>query len=151
RLACSALRYRAFAVSRHLLRELQTFTEADSMRIRNQKDFWGGVMFAVQGLLFVVLSQQYQLGTEAKMGAGYFPTMLGGLVAILGFITMWLSTSRSSPEAKVDKIGWREIFLILIAVMVFATGLQPLGMIISVTLLIAISATPSYEFNWKET
>lgn len=121
------------------------------MRIRNQKDFWGGVMFAVLGLLFVVLSQQYQLGTAAKMGPGYFPTMLGGLMAILGFITMWMSTSRSNPETKVEKIGWREIFLVLIAVTVFATGLQPLGMIISVTLLIAISATASYEFNWKET
>ncbi|MGD9945752.1 MAG: tripartite tricarboxylate transporter TctB family protein [Burkholderiaceae bacterium] len=121
------------------------------MRIRNQKDFWAGVMFAVLGLLFVVLSQQYQLGTAAKMGPGYFPTMLGGLMAILGFVTAWLSTSRSNVEAKLSKVGWREIFLILFSVAVFATALQPLGMIIAVILLIGIAATASHEFNWKET
>jgi len=55
------------------------------MKLRNHQDFWSGTMFIALGLLFVGLSRQYQLGTAAKMGPGYFPTVLGGLLAVLGF------------------------------------------------------------------
>ena len=49
------------------------------MQVRNHHDLWSGVMFGSFGLLFIVLSRQYQLGSAAKMGPGYFPTMLGAL------------------------------------------------------------------------
>ncbi len=104
------------------------------MRIRNQRDFWSGVMFLVLGVLFVIFSQAYQLGTPARMGPGFFPTMLGALMALLGL-----------------GIGWRELFLVLLAVGVFAAALPYLGMVVAVTLLIAISALASHEFSWKET
>ena len=42
-------------------------------------------------------------------------------------------------------------FLVLVAVGVFAAGLQYLGMVVSIVLLIGISATASHEFGWKET
>ena len=58
------------------------------MQIKNHRDFWAGLLFIVTGVLFMVLSRQYQLGTAAKMGPGYFPTILGGLMALLGLLVM---------------------------------------------------------------
>ena len=52
------------------------------MKIRNQRDFWSGVLFVITGVLFMILSRQYQFGTAAKMGPGYFPTVLGGIMAV---------------------------------------------------------------------
>lgn len=55
--------------------------------IKNEKDFWAGLMFMGFGLAAVIIaSLNYQMGTAVRMGPAYFPTMLGGLLAILGFI-----------------------------------------------------------------
>lgn len=121
------------------------------MRIRNHRDFWSGVMFLVLGVLFVIFSQAYQLGTPARMGPGFFPTMLGVIMALLGLITMWIATAHHNPEARVEGLGWRELVLILVAIGVFAATLSHLGMVVAITLLIAIAALASHEFSWKET
>jgi len=54
------------------------------MRIRSQSDFWSGVLFIVAGVAIAMLAQDYRLGTAARMGPGYFPTLLGALLALLG-------------------------------------------------------------------
>ena len=56
------------------------------MHIKNGKDFWAGLMFAGAGLSFVLVSQNYPMGSAVRMGPAYFPTMLGGLLAILGAV-----------------------------------------------------------------
>ncbi|MGQ0511141.1 MAG: tripartite tricarboxylate transporter TctB family protein [Betaproteobacteria bacterium] len=57
------------------------------MEIRNEKDFWAGIMFMGFGLAAVIIALlNYQMGTAVRMGPAYFPTVLGGLLAILGFI-----------------------------------------------------------------
>ena len=56
------------------------------MHIKNGKDFWAGLMFAGAGLSFMLVSQNYPMGSAVRMGPAYFPTMLGGLLAILGAV-----------------------------------------------------------------
>jgi hypothetical protein len=121
------------------------------VKLRNHQDFWSGAMFIALGLLFVLLSRQYQLGTAAKMGPGYFPTVLGGILALLGVITMANAFSKSNPEATLAKVGWRELFLLLLGVALFAVLLPKLGMVVSIWILIFVSALASHEFNFKET
>lgn len=53
------------------------------MRVRNHRDFRPGVMFLVIGAAFALFAQQYALGTPARMAPGFFPTMLGVLLALL--------------------------------------------------------------------
>ena len=47
------------------------------MKIKNPKDFLAGLMFIVFGLFFVIGARNYQLGSAARMGPAYFPTLLG--------------------------------------------------------------------------
>lgn len=57
------------------------------MQIRNEKDFWAGLMFMGFGLAAVIIaSLNYQMGSAVRMGPAYFPVMLGGLLAILGLV-----------------------------------------------------------------
>lgn len=121
------------------------------MRIRNQRDFWSGIMFLVLGVLFVIFSQTYQLGTAARMGPGFFPTVLGALLAVLGAAVIMQSLARRTAEAHLERVGWRELFLILSSVAVFALTLPVLGMVVAVTLLIGISAVAAHDFSWRET
>ena len=121
------------------------------MKLRNHQDFWSGMMFIALGLLFVGLSRQYQLGTAAKMGPGYFPTVLGGLLAVLGLMIAASAFSKSNIEARLQKVGWRELFLVLLGIALFAILLPKLGMVVSLWILIFVSAFASHEFSFKET
>ena len=108
-------------------------------------------MFVVLGVLFMVLSRQYQMGTAAKMGPGYFPTVLGGILTVLGLMIVASAFSKSNPEAQLAKVGWRELFLLLLGVALFAVLLPKLGMVVSIWILIFVSALASHEFSFKET
>ena len=54
------------------------------MQIRNGKDFWAGLMFVGFGLGFMLVAFNYPMGSVVRMGPAYFPTVLGGLLAVLG-------------------------------------------------------------------
>jgi putative tricarboxylic transport membrane protein len=56
------------------------------MKITNGKDFWAGVMFIAFGLGFMVVAQNYAMGNAVRMGPAYFPTVLGGMLAVLGAV-----------------------------------------------------------------
>ena len=43
-------------------------------------------MFIVIGVVFFVGGPQLSDGTAARMGPGYFPRILGGVMAVLGVI-----------------------------------------------------------------
>jgi hypothetical protein len=121
------------------------------MRIRNHRDFWAGIMFLVFGILFMFWSRSYQLGTAAKMGPGYFPTVLGGIMAVLGLIIILGAFARSNPETRVATFGFKEIFLVCAAVGAFAFLLNYLGMMLAIIIMAFISAAASHEFKVKET
>jgi NhaP-type Na+/H+ or K+/H+ antiporter len=135
----------------HTVKGGSTQHGAFEMRIRNQRDFWSGILFVATGLLFVVLSSQYQIGTAAKMGPGYFPTILGALMATLGGVVAYGSTAKSNPQTELTPVGWREILLVLAAVAVFGYLLTRLGMVLSVIALIGVSAVASHEFKLRDT
>jgi hypothetical protein len=121
------------------------------MRIRNHRDFWAGVLFIVTGVLFALLSQQYTVGTAAKMGPGYFPTMLGGLMAVLGLMLTVPAIQANSPETRIGRPDFRTIGLILGAVVLYAATLPTLGFIVSLVLLVVVSSFASHEFSMKAT
>lgn len=121
------------------------------MRIRNHRDFWSGIMFLVLGGLFAAFSVQYQFGTPARMGPGFFPLVLGVILALIGLAVVWTSTARTNSETRVEKIGWRPLIVVLGSVALFAVLLPHLGMVVSVTALIGVSALASHDSRWTET
>lgn len=121
------------------------------MRIRNHRDFWSGVLFIVTGVAFMLLSRQYTMGTAAKMGPGYFPTVLGGMMAVLGLMIMLPAFSMKSPEVRVTNIDFKSNFLVLLAVAVYAFTLPKLGFLVAVVLLIFIASLAHHEFKIKHT
>ena len=66
------------------------------MHIRNQKDFWAGLLFSAFGLFFSGFGTRYAFGDAARMGPGYFPTVLGVLLIVLGAV---IALGALSPKA----------------------------------------------------
>ena len=121
------------------------------MQIRNHRDLWAGVMFFGFGMLFVVLSQQYQIGSAAKMGPGFFPFVLGGLLAILGLIIFLGAFSPRNTPLRLTPIGWRELGLVLGSVALFGALLPGFGIVVALVVLIGVSAIASHDFSVRDT
>jgi len=56
------------------------------MKITNGKDFWAGLMFIAFGVAFMLVARNYAMGNAVRMGPAYFPTVLGGMLAVLGAV-----------------------------------------------------------------
>jgi hypothetical protein len=124
------------------------------MKIRNQKDFWAGLMFLAFGLAFAIVARNYQMGTAVRMGPAYFPTVLGALMALLGAIVLVRSFfSRVAGEASKVKMSFNFPDLV-IGLAVFALlgwvskamfGNADWGMLAAVVVLsaLAIASRPS--------
>ena len=54
------------------------------MTIRAPKDFWAGVMFCGFAAIGILAAKGYSLGSAGKMGPGYFPLLLGIVLAAMG-------------------------------------------------------------------
>ncbi|MFT4103598.1 MAG: tripartite tricarboxylate transporter TctB family protein [Burkholderiaceae bacterium] len=121
------------------------------MHIRNQRDFWAGIMFIAIGVTFMFLSMQYQIGSAGKMGPGYFPFVLGGLMTFLGILIALSGVAKGATETKLSPVGWRELFLVLIAIALFAGLLNSMGVIVALVAMIFVAAFASHEFGWLAT
>jgi len=119
------------------------------LRIRSQKDFASGLMFILVGIGFSWVARTYSMGTAAKMGPGYFPFWLGIVLALLGVLVLWGSLSMKAEEDQLAKWDIKTLLWILGAVVLFGLLLKPLGMVLSVFVLVMVSSMASHEFSWK--
>ena len=118
------------------------------VRIRNPKDFWAGVLFALVGAAAIVLGSRYNLGTAARMGPGYFPRILGMLLIALGS-AIALRGLRTDGAAMP---GWRwwSTLVVLGSVVLFGLIVNRAGLALSTVILIVLASSASSEFRWKE-
>ena len=95
------------------------------MRIKDQKDFFAGLMFIIFGTLTMWLSTTYNMGTAARMGPGYFPFWLGGTLTTLGAIVLFKSFG--VHEGVVEKASLKSS-VVFILMMVLSLGAGLVGM-----------------------
>jgi len=127
------------------------------MKIGHPKDFWGGVLFAVIGLLFAVIAYGikplgipgYAMGVPARMGPAFFPFYLGAILFVLGVIIAVGGFRHVGTEEKFPKFHWKPILYILGAVLLFGIILKAVGMLIAGILLVVIAGFGSAEFSLK--
>lgn len=129
------------------------------MKIQSQKDFFSGLLFTGVGVAFAWGATTYKIGTGARMGAGYFPFILGLILAVLGSsIALKALTVPTDDGDKIGKIAWKPLFFIILANLVFGAcigglpiiGLQPLGLVVGIYLLAFIAANGGEAFRFKE-
>ena len=93
------------------------------MKIKSQKDFFSGLMFMVVGISFAWGATTYSGGSGARMGPGYFPLLLGVMLAIIGAVVSFKALVVETSNG--DKIGawaWKPLFFIISANLLFGTG-----------------------------
>jgi hypothetical protein len=118
--------------------------------LKNPKDFWAGVMFAVVGFAFAIIVKvyDYPMGTASRMGAGYFPFVLGNIMGVLGLIIV--VQALLSSGGPISKFAWRPLFWVLLGFVIFGLTAKFLGLVLAILLLVVISSYGGHEHKWKE-
>ena len=126
------------------------------MNIKSQKDFFAGLMFMAVGGAFAWGATTYSVGSGARMGPGYFPLMLGILLAGIGaFVTFWSLVVETEGGGKIGKWAWKPLFYIIAANLVFglllaglpAINFPAFGMIVAIYALTFVASVA--EGGWK--
>ena len=79
------------------------------MNIKSQKDFFSGLMFMGVGMAFAWGASTYTIGNGARMGPGYFPLMLGIVMALIGLGIMFSGLSVETEDGEpIGKPGTHE-------------------------------------------
>jgi len=95
-------------------------------------------------------AEDYNIGSAAKMGPGYFPFVLGALLAALGVTLLVRSVFWTKGSQQGPAFHLKPLVLVLSSVVLFGLLLRPLGLLVSTTLLVVVSSMASHEFRWKE-
>jgi len=127
--------------------------------IKSEKDFYSGLMFAIVGIAFAVGATEYTIGQASRMGPGYFPLILGVLLAILGAIISLQSFASKAPDGdKIGKWAWRPLFFVLSANLIFGVmlgglpsiGFPSFGLIVAIYALVFVSCWAGPKVPFKE-
>ncbi len=128
------------------------------MIVKSQKDFYSGLMFMAVGVAFAWGASGQRVGDGANMGPGYFPLILGTLLAILGGVILLNSLLLKTEDGeKVGRIAWKPLVFIIAANLIFGVAvgglpslnIPPMGLIVGVYALTFIASLASEEFNFK--
>ncbi len=118
------------------------------IEIRNTKDFYSGLIFLSFGFLAILIARYYPMGSAARMGPGYFPSLVGGVLSALGFIIMGRALWIRGEQMK----SWalRPLLFVLVAVLAFAFLIRPFGLVLAILALVTVSCLGSWEFRLRE-
>jgi Tripartite tricarboxylate transporter TctB family len=127
--------------------------------IKSQKDFFSGLMFTVIGASFAYGATSYSIGSGGRMGPGYFPLLLGIILAILGGAVMFKALVVETPDGeKIGKWAWKPLFFIIAANLLFgillgglpSIGLPPMGLIAAIFGITLVASLAGDDFRLKE-
>ena len=129
------------------------------MKIKSQKDFYSGLVYTIVGAAFAYGATSFNIGTGARMGPGYFPLLLGVMLAIIGAIILFKSLVVETPTG--DEVGswaWKPLVFIIAGNLLFGILLGGLpsikfpamGLIAAIYGTTLIVSMAGDEFELKE-
>lgn len=127
--------------------------------MKNAKDFYAGLLFSVAGATFAFGAVDYQVGSSARMGPGYFPLLLGVMLAALGGVMMLRAAwGRRREDQAIGRWAVRPLVAIISANLLFGVALggvpalkmAPLGLMIGIYALTFVACLAGERFKARE-
>jgi hypothetical protein len=118
------------------------------LRLSNNKDLWAGAMLIATGAATVIIARNYAFGTTLRMGPGYFPTVLGGILILFGLYLV-VSGLRSTDEIQ-GSWPLRAMIVLPLALVLFGVLMTHAGFLPALLALIFGSALAGPQFRLAE-
>lgn len=109
------------------------------------KDVLSGALFIVVGAAGLWLGQDYAMGTAFRMGPGYFPRVLCGLLVIVGFIVAVKGFIAGGERP--EPLHWRPLILVTLAVLAFGSLIANFGLLPAAAVVVFLGALGGPEFK----
>jgi hypothetical protein len=116
------------------------------MKNKDFRDLFGGLLMMAIGIFAALYAQRYEMGQLQRMGPGYFPVVLGALLAVLGFFIALPAFFREGTSIKVQ---WKSLFWVSLSILLFALLLSTLGLIFT-TMISVITSSMASTFTWPK-
>jgi hypothetical protein len=117
-------------------------------RLFKNKDFWAGIMFIGFGVAAMFIARGYRFGSAMRMGPGFFPTFLGGILIAFGVCIMAVGLRRG--ERIQERLSIRALVLLPLSLILFGLLMIWAGFIPALVVLIFVSALSGREFRFLE-
>jgi len=117
------------------------------MNILSLRFIVAAILVAI-GLSGFVLGLDYDFGSARRMGPGYFPVVLSGLLVLLALIE-GISAILKKEQQHETPVDWRPLIAILVAVAAFAITIAYFGLIPAFLVVIGISSLAQPSYGWK--
>lgn len=115
---------------------------------RTNKDFWSGLLLLGFGVAGFYMALDYPFGSALRMGPGYFPRVLAGIMIAFGLFVMIRGIQ--SGEKVRGVWGWKPLAYITVSLVLFGWIMDRFGMIPALLVMFFVSALGGHEFKFKE-
>lgn len=119
------------------------------LKIRNGRDFVGGMTMIVISLLFIWFGQELDVGNSFQMGPGYFPMILSLLLIGLGALIIVQSLVIAVEDEAAEAANWKAYALVICAPVFFGLALSRLGLAPTLFLMIVAVSFASKYARWR--
>lgn len=118
-------------------------------KLVRDKDVLAGLLFLIIAGIVAYGAARLPFGTATRMGAGYFPLVLAGLLGLFGAITLVSGIRNAAPDGAVHSVAWSRVAIVTFAVLFFVFALERLGFPLTVfgTTLIATFGNRTVELT----
>jgi hypothetical protein len=117
-------------------------------RVKDQRDFWSGILFIAFGCAGLWIGRSYAVGTLVRMGPGFFPMMMSLALAGVGGFLLARSLVVAGEPLERSAI-WPQL-LILGAIVAFGLLIERVGIAVAVMAVAAVSGIAAQGLRWFE-
>jgi putative tricarboxylic transport membrane protein len=118
------------------------------VKLPDSKDFWSGIMLIAIGAGALIIGRDYPFGTALRMGAGFFPLVLGAALVVFG-VFFAIRGLRSHDRIE-GNWSLRALVILPLAFILFGLLMQYAGFVPALFALIVGSAAAGTEFRLVE-
>jgi len=118
-------------------------------RVRSPQDLGAGVVFILIGVAGIAFGQELAFGSAARMGPGYFPTLLSCLIIAIGILLAVKSLATDGPP--IPAIHLRPLLAIIAAILAFGLLIDRIGLALTAAVLTIGAAYARRDVNLTET
>ena len=111
----------------------------------NNKDFWAGMMLIGIGAAAIFIALDYRFGSPLRMGPGYFPSVLGGILILFGIYVMVMGLRRNE-KIQSGRLA-RPLIVLSLSLVLFGVLMKHAGFMPALAVLIFGSALAGREFK----
>jgi hypothetical protein len=118
------------------------------LKIRSQQDFGAAIVFVALGGFSIFAASNLDFGSSARMGPGYFPTILGVILIGLGIVLAVRSCRLEGP--RFERFPLRPLLIVPLGLLSFGVAIERVGLLVTTIMVTLVIALARARFNLVE-